>query len=406
MALDTLIFDPASCGFPKPRVPLLPTGLAGLSFQTPAPWAPADHFRHFARGRYALREAYRLAGVGPGGALLAPAYHCRTMLDPALALGGDVVLYPLRADLSPDRAALDALVAHAPTPVKALLATHFFGIPQALEQLAAWCAERGITLVEDCSHALFGERHCPPGIGRSGEFVVSSPYKFLPSPDGGLLYAREAGRLSKVRTQAPPLTAELRGLTVILQRQRNPEVGDPARLAAELAMIIEQPAPAARDFHAMADCSADYRPDEAERAALRISRVIYRHPDSAVIARRRRENYLRWTEATANLQHCHPLFPELPAACIPYMFPLLIEHPEPHFHWLKRLGVPIWRWDSLVASACPTANNYRLHLLHLPCHQSLSEGELDWMIAAVRKVGAGGTAAGQNCRYYTNRLEV
>lgn len=392
MALDTLIFDPAACGFPKPRISLLPSGLAGLSFQTPAHWAPAEHFRHFARGRYALREAYRLAGVGPGGTLLAPAYHCRTMLDPALALGGDVVLYPLHADLSPDLAAFDALADHAPTPVKALLATHFFGIPQALEKLAAWCLERDITLVEDCSHTLFGEQYCPPGVGRSGEFVVSSPYKFLPSPDGGLLYAREAGRLNKVRTRVPTWTDELRGLKGILQRQRNAGSGDPARLDAELATIIEQSAPAARDIHAMTGCSADYRPDEAESAALHISRVIYRHPDSAAIASRRRANYLRWIAATINLPYCHPLFPELPEGCIPYMFPLAIEHPGTHFYWLKRLGVPIWRWDSLVISACPTANNYRLHLLHLPCHQSLDDCELDWMIAAIRKVGTGGAA--------------
>ncbi|MDO8959001.1 MAG: DegT/DnrJ/EryC1/StrS family aminotransferase [Rhodocyclaceae bacterium] len=408
--LDTLIFDPSACGFPKPRVPLLPTGLAGLSFQTPAPWAPAGHFRHFARGRYALREAYRLAGVGPGGTLLAPAYHCRTMLDPALALGGDVVLYPLRADLSPDRAALDALADHSPTPVKALLATHFFGIPQALEQLAAWCAERGITLVEDCSHALFSEHCCPPGMGRCGEFVVSSPYKFLPSPDGGLLYAREAGRLNKLRTHPPTWTAELRGLAYTwskaAEHRRSRTACDARYIDAELAAIVEHLTPAARDFCEPAGCSADYRPDEDECAALRLSRTICRHPDSAAIARRRRENYLRWMQATANLQHCRPLFPELPAACIPYMFPLLLEHPEPHFHRLKHLGVPIWRWDSLVASACQTANNYRLHLLHLPCHQSLSDGELDWMIAAVLKVGAGETAEGLDRRYYTNRIEV
>ena len=80
MPIDTLIFDPSACGFPKPRIPLLPTGLSCLSLKAPAPWSPAESFRHFTHGRYALREAYRLAGIGPGSALLAPAYHCRTCL--------------------------------------------------------------------------------------------------------------------------------------------------------------------------------------------------------------------------------------------------------------------------------------------------------------------------------------
>ena len=132
MPLDTLIFDPSPCGFPKPHIPLLPTGLDGVSLKATAAWAPADHFRHYTRGRYALREAYRLAGIGPGSTLLAPAYHCRTMLDPALALGAEVILYPLTPDLSPDLAAIEALAKNSSVPVKALLATHFFGIAYAV----------------------------------------------------------------------------------------------------------------------------------------------------------------------------------------------------------------------------------------------------------------------------------
>lgn len=397
VSTDTLIFDASACGFPKPRIPLLPTGLAGLSFKTPTPWAIADHFRHFARGRYALREAYRLAGIGPGSTLLAPTYHCRTMLDPALALGGNVVLYPLRPDLSPDLAALDALVTGSPAPVNALLVTHFFGVPQPLDQLSAWCAKRGITLVEDCSHALFCEHHRPPGVGFAGEFVVGSPYKFLPSPDGGLLYSRQTHRLDDVQTRAQPWIAELRGIanawTTAAEQRRNGRTCDTRCIDAEIAAIVEHPVLAARDILVQADCSADYCPDVEGRAALRYSQMVYSHAEIAEISSRRRKNYQKWTAALTTTPHCRPLFPELPEGCIPYMFPLYIDQPETQFYHLKQLGVPVWRWDSIAASACPTANDYRLHLLHLPCHQSLSEAELDWMIAAILKVGAGRTAA-------------
>jgi hypothetical protein len=57
MPLDTLIFDASACGFPKSRVSLLPVGLDGVSLASGRHWTPAGHFRHFARGRYALREA-------------------------------------------------------------------------------------------------------------------------------------------------------------------------------------------------------------------------------------------------------------------------------------------------------------------------------------------------------------
>jgi perosamine synthetase len=62
---------------------------------------------------------------GPTGALLAPAYHCRTMLDPALALGGAFALYLLNADLTPQLVSIKALVAQHSPRITALVVTHY-----------------------------------------------------------------------------------------------------------------------------------------------------------------------------------------------------------------------------------------------------------------------------------------
>ncbi len=390
-SLEYLIFDPSPCGFPKARISPLPRGFACQLLRAPsAAVAPSGFFRHYTRGRYALWEAYRLAGIGSGSTLLAPAYHCRTMLDPALALGGDVLLYPLREDLSPDLAALDGLYAQARQPVKALLATHFFGIPQQLEQLSAWCSARDIALIEDCSHVLFTENYRAKGTGASGAFAISSPYKFFPSQDGGLLYSRQP-----IASVSTPVTAnfasELRGLIHLVGdetlRRRATAAGDIAGLGAELADIAVGPIARGHDsVSRQTTLSAEYRPGEQGLTSLRSSRFVARHADIEKIARCRRDNYRRWTEELDGLPHCRPLFPRLPEGCIPYMFPLYLDRPDPHFYWLKHLSVPVWRWDSIAASACTTATDYRLHLLHLPCHQSLTPAELQWMIAATKKV--------------------
>jgi len=386
MQLETLIFDPSPCGFPKPRLPLLPVGLDGISFQTVLRWAPAEHFRHFSRGRYALHAAYRLSGLGPGTALLAPAYHCRTMLDAALALGSDIVLYPLNPDLSPDFSALERCAGACATPIKAVLATHFFGFPQDFAKLAEWCSARGITLIEDASHAFLIEQHRPDGMGIYGEFVVSSPYKFLPTPDGGLLYARDPTRLQAISLRRQRWAAELRGVKSLIERKRRMNsLPDTDWMARELANLTAHPTPAAREMRIVASFSGDYRPAQAEYLGLRLSRLLYRHPDIALISRRRRENYARWLAISKTLPHCHPLFPVLPENCIPYMFPLYLAEPEKHFILLKRLGMPIWRWDSLAVSQCQTAQDYRLHLLHLPCHQSLDERQMNWMADILAK---------------------
>ena len=361
--LDTLIFDASACGYPKSRVPPLPVGLAGLSLDPrhEAPWAPPANFRHFARSRYGLREACRLAGVGPGSALLAPAYHCRDMLDPALALGGEVLLYPLGRDLAPDIAALIDLIACSPNPVRAILVAHFFGIPQPLDVLSSWCNTHGIILIEDGSHAFFCEQHRPPGVGIAGDFVISSPYKFLPSPNGGLLYAPDANKLSDITPRNPSFLDELggiaRGLSKAKEYRRGRKSCDTACIDDELAAIARNPGPQARELYQKATCSNDYHPEYEQLASLRCSRLAYRHADIERIAHRRRAIYRRWTEATSDLPFSRPLVPKLPDGCIPYMYPLYIDRPAPNFHYLKHLGFPAWRWDSIAASNCPTANH-------------------------------------------------
>jgi hypothetical protein len=132
--------------------------------------------------------------------------------------------------------------------------------------------------------------------------------------------------------------------------------------------------------------SGAFLPNLIYRSASRVSRWLVRRSSPESVARERRENFSRWLDATSKLPNCRPLYPQLPEDCVPYMLPLHIDHPERHFDLLKRLCFPVWRWDEMAVSACPVAADYRLHLLHLPCHQSLTEKQMDWLLAAVQKV--------------------
>ena len=340
------------------------------------------------RGRFALGEAYRLAGLGRGDALFAPAYHCITMIDPAIARNATIRLYPVHPDLSPDMVGIERLFATHKGSVKALLATHFFGFAQDFSELKRWCDKRRICLIEDCSHVLFTEAFQAQGTGSYGEYVVASPYKFFPCEDGGLLYSRDNQRLESVQTTPAGLAAELLGIKRTLEKLKTPDTSalntqmieeklrnlslDPLVVATEEVVPYVQP-------------SQFYKPEKTLIAMLRSSRFVVERSSVEECAKLRRRNYQQWAEAMGNMPNCKPLYPNLPAICSPYMFPLHIEFPTPHFYWLKYLGVPIWRWDEMTISECSVAQDYRLHLLHLPCHQSLTEQQMDWMIAAVKK---------------------
>lgn len=393
MALDYQVFDPLPCHFPRPRVPVLPRGFVPAGADDAPLLRSASRLTgqglHFSRGRYALGEAYRRAGLDRDGVLLAPAYHCVTMLDPALALGSKVRLYPLTANLGPDPVALDELVSRSDRPVKALLATHFFGFVRDFSWLKQWCDARDIVFVEDCSHTLFTARYQAKGAGRYGQFVASSPYKFFPSADGGWLYTPDATALAGAATHSAGWLAELRGMKQCLDAARQPRVGakDMAALDGQLAAFVGlTPEPGGDQRRQRPAQSVQYKTEAEATAALRGSRWLVGHSSVSATIGRRQANFRRWLQAVAGLQNCRPLYPELPEQVVPYMFPLYIDHPMPHFYWLKRLGVPVWRWDEMAISACPVALDYRLHLLHLPCHQSLTDDEMSWMTIALGKV--------------------
>lgn len=371
-------FDPAACGFPRPAVPLLPAlrwnalSLGGEGACAPALFdEPGAH--HFSRGRYALHAAYRAAGAGPAGAVLVPSYHCRTMLDPALALGAPIGLYALGEQLIPRIDSIGALIAGASVAPRALVIPHYFGIEQptaVMEELARLCEQHGITLIEDCSHAWQVAAARAPLRRASGHVFVASPYKFFACEDGGMLWGGAA------RPAARPFSDELRALRSTFQKRSASvfpaSVRDNGERGNDLSETCGQP-------------SGQYQRSAEGRAGLALSRWVMRRTRVAPVLAMRRRHYQQWTAALAGAHGARVLFPELADGCAPYMLPLLIERPDPVFFALKQAAVPIWRWDEMGVSDCPVACRYRTHLLHLPCHQDLSPAQMAWMVAQVSK---------------------
>lgn len=390
------LFDPSACEFPSPRVQLLPSfaravksddeRLAGFELV-----GRGRDKRLYTRGRYALFEAYRLCGVGPLAGLLAPAYHCRTMLDPAISLNAIVTLYPLLADLAPDLAALEAQLIAMPQRPQAMLLTHYFGFPQDAESVKAFCDRHDLALIEDCSHALFNPQE-QPRLGQFGQYTIASPYKLLPCEEGGLLIAAKNAALTVANPKRATLLTDVKTISnalgrTRLNRRQQVNTTDIDNLPTTLARILAKPIAAGIErLSPESSTSSLYIKAEEGMAGSTSSRLLIQISNLSRAVSKRRENYLTWQKAVQNLPHCKPLFEQLPNDCVPYMFPLLIDLPQQHFYVLKKLGMPIWRWDDMGQSHCATAQRYRQHLLHLPCHQTLTRAEMQWMTSVVSLV--------------------
>lgn len=399
--MEYLRFDPSGFDFPKPLVPVLPSlRLGSLGPDQAAGFRsirPIQNAAGFVRGRYALHEAFRQAGVGQGDAVLLPAYHCRTMLDPAISLGADVVLYRLNPDLSINPQAIATLLDKHGRRVKALLATHYFGFPQALEELVGLCAKRKVALVEDCAHALFtgtgmsGKQNIAR-MGEAGEYCIASPAKFFSCEDGGLLWRQGAPVTAPREPEPRGLLNEAKAWIHTAQRALR-KIPAPADIVGaiqpsdrENGQPVPAAVPSADKQEISKEPSSAYQPALEGLEILACSRWVMRHTDLALLAKRRRENYRQWAAAVVSLADCHALRPELPDDCVPYMFPLVLHRPHSHFTALKQLGVPIWRWDDMAMSDCNVAAGYRLSLLHLPCHQDLSARQMAWLTNTVASV--------------------
>jgi len=345
-------------------------------------------------GRASIYQALKILRITAGKSVLVPTYHCPTMVAPIVALGGEPIFCPIDATGGIDLESTSALVR---PDTRAIIAPHYFGLPQPMEQLRAWCDERDIVLIEDCAHALFGISG-KRNIGQWGDLAIASLTKFLPVPEGGCLICNREqpeyvalqrhGVIKQVRAAVdiieegvrhralPGLNGILQGLFALKQRLRNSSP--------------EPQAPPAGTDSDDVNPTETIEPQLAGTRMAHVCRWVARHATLERIVANRRRNYAYLAQTLSGSIHFHPLRPELPADCAPYVFPLWVNRPDPAYHALRTRRVPLFRWDHLWPTT-PTipgdsGKEWSHHVYQLVCHQDLRQEELDHIVANLREL--------------------
>ena len=386
--------------FPKPRVPLHPV----LSFRSPSrPRLAGEHppavidagrVEYTTSGRASIARALLRMALGNARSVLMPAYHCTAMVEPVVWAGGEPVFYRIREDLSVD---LDDVAGKLDETTRVLLITHYFGFPQDGARIRAFCNAHGLALIEDCAHAFFGGTLERP-IGSHGHFAVASPWKFFPCFDGGCLVshdtaAREhalhgAGKGFEFKAAINAVEgamnySRLKGASWLL----HPLIGAKDVLWNRLKRNESLAVPA----NAAMNGGLAFEPFWVDKRMSHFSRTVLRCTDFASVQNARRANYRRLRDELSGLPLAQPLKPGLPDDVVPYVFPLHVERPEEVFAELKLLGIPILRfgetlWPGMDSSVCAVSNRYSRDVFQFPCHQELTDEEMDWMIGGIRTV--------------------
>ncbi len=367
---------------PLPKGPVF--GWAALR-HLPAPTLPSvedlPQLRFTTSGRAAIHQALQLLKLPAGSAVLLPTYHCPTMVAPVLMLGLRPVYFGIDANGLPDLAGITPAQA---AEARAMLVSHYFGLPRSLAAVRAWCDERAIALLEDCAHSYFGQAG-ERAIGGWGDYATASVSKFFPVPEAGVLASRTRP-LPASELQPQSFKAQLKAWVDVL------EIGTRHRRLAGLQALLAPlfrlksgpvshrvaPAPAA-------DTSAEELMqgcDMGRIAAkpLALSLLLRQHlPQDRIIALRQR-NFALYEQLLGEHNAMRGLAAQGIAGCAPYVYPFWVEDADRIYHALREQGLPVFRWDRLWPGTpeLPQDHGRRWsrHLLQLLCHQDLGSEDV------------------------------
>lgn len=131
------------------------------------------------------------------GSVVMPSFTFSATAHAAVWAGGR----PVFADVDQASLTLDADDAAARlTGASALMATHVYGTPCAVERIGDVAAAAGVPVVYDAAHALGSRRNGRPigGFGTAEVFSLS-PTKVAPAGEGGLVTTHDADLADRVR---------------------------------------------------------------------------------------------------------------------------------------------------------------------------------------------------------------
>lgn len=134
----------------------------------------------FWKGRIGLFAILKAAGIASGDKVLVPGYTC-AMVPAMVVHAGARCVYvdidPFTFNCSPDDIAEAWGNERGPKP-KALILQHTFGIAADVARITKWAKAQGVTVIEDCAHALATKYRDEEGkwrrVGKGGDAAFFS----------------------------------------------------------------------------------------------------------------------------------------------------------------------------------------------------------------------------------------
>jgi perosamine synthetase len=169
-----------------------------------------SHLATFSSGRNSLRAVLRAMGIGEGDEVIVPGFTCVVVPYTILHCGARPVYVDIQSDYRMD---LEALRTALSPKTKVLIAQHTFGLPERMSNIITLAKERGIRVIEDCTHVLPGTAYNGKILGTWGDAAYFSfeRGKTISAGWGGAAVSgdEKIGRcLRQIQQEVPPLSRE------------------------------------------------------------------------------------------------------------------------------------------------------------------------------------------------------
>jgi len=300
-----------------------------------------------------------------------PDYFCNSSIAPLRARGLNLRFYAVDDMLAPAPEYLRTLELDCSPDLFVLV--HYFGQPQPTASVKEFCLRHDCWLVEDAVHVL----RPIDGVGEVGDFVLYSPHKHLPIPNGAVLLLRSEGIHQLARD-----SSIVEGLKRIHKEELATTIQGlgPVRWVVKRLMQrmgIRKPVPVI-DFIDVLE-TATHETDFNVRMSSFSKRLLYSLlPKLDQIALKREQCAGEWDSALMPLKESlRPLRRDV----TPYLAGFELENEslarDVARYW-SRCGLPMTRWPDLPPelSSHPHVHSqairHCLGSIYLPVHASIS----------------------------------
>ncbi|MDE7030292.1 MAG: UDP-4-amino-4,6-dideoxy-N-acetyl-beta-L-altrosamine transaminase [Lachnospiraceae bacterium] len=360
---EVLTSDFLTCG---PKVVELEAKLCAL---TGAAYAVA-----VSNGTAALHIAAMAAGVGAGDELITTPITFAASANCALYCGGK----PVFADINPATYNIDpgSVQSKLTDRTKAVVAVDFTGQAAPLDELLAICREKGVTLIEDGAHSI-GTKYKGKTVGSIADITTFSfhPVKTVTGGEGGAVLTNSRDIYEKL------LLARSHGIT-----------------KDEACYVRESQGPW---YHEQISLGYNYRLTDIQ-CALILSQI----DKLEQFAVRRREIVERYDAAFSQIPQLF-VQQEIPESDTVRHLYILRIRPELltidrrgffeamaaeniccNVHYIPVYWHPYYEKLGYKKGLCPNAEKLYEEMMSLPIYYSMTDQDVDDVIAAVRKIVA------------------